>query len=47
LAPEELQRIDFKKINFSEFVSHIQTKAQGQIEQDMKDKVGDFYDGIQ
>jgi hypothetical protein len=47
LAPEELQRIDFKKINFSEFVKHIKTKAQGKIEQDMEDKVGDFYDGIQ
>jgi hypothetical protein len=47
LSPEELQRIDFSKINFNEFVSHIQTKAQGQIEKDMTDKVGDFYDGIQ
>jgi hypothetical protein len=46
MSPEELQRIDFNKINFSEFVSHIKTKAMGEIEKDMKDKVGDFYDGI-
>lgn len=47
LSPDELQRIDFPRINFDEFVDHITTKAQGEIEQDMKDKAGDFYDGIQ
>ena len=47
LSPEELQRIDFSRINFDEFVDHITTKAQGEIEDDMKHKVGDFYDGIQ
>ena len=46
-TPEEFQKIDFSKIDLTEFVKDIQSSVQSSVIQNLgtyvKDKVGDFY----
>jgi hypothetical protein len=45
-TPEEFQMLDFSQMNLSEFYAEIKTRAQSDIETEMKDRVKDFYDDI-
>lgn len=42
-TPEEFQMLDFSKIDMSEYFTDIQTKAIQQIQQNMGDKINEFY----
>lgn len=45
-TPEEFQMLDFSKIDLSEYFGDIQTKAIEEIQQNMGDKVNEFYQNI-
>ncbi len=42
-TPEEFQMLDFSQMDLSEFFGDIETKAVGEIQQEMRDKIEDFY----
>ncbi len=42
-TPEEFQMLDLSKMDLSEYFADIQTKAAEQIQQNMQDKVNEFY----
>ncbi|MEW6419883.1 MAG: hypothetical protein AB1480_17500 [Nitrospirota bacterium] len=39
--------LDFSRIDLSEYFADIQTKATEQIQQDMEDKINEFYQNTQ
>lgn len=45
-TPEEFQMLDFSRIDLSEYFADIQTKAQGEIEQQMQQKIEQYYQNI-
>lgn len=46
-TPEEFQMLDFSKIDLSEYFADIQTKAIQQVQQNMEDKINEFYQNTQ
>ena len=39
--------LDFSKIDLGEYFADIKTKAMQQVQQDMKDKINEFYQNTQ
>jgi len=46
-TPEEFQMLDFSKIDLSEFMGDINTKALDQVQQGVEDAVTNFQQNIQ